>query len=110
MVWEFKHSVIADADRPTVWKFISDIDNLARVEGDAVESMMLDGPFHSGTRGTTKMRGQEPTQWRLVGIVPPERATTEVELDGAAVQFRWTYDVLSDDRTRLSQHIVLDGP
>ena len=42
--------------------------------------------------------------------MPPERATTEVELDGAAVHFHWTYEVLGDRRTRLSQHIVLDGP
>ena len=65
MPWELKHSVIANANRQTVWEFVSDIDNLARVEGDAVESMTLDGPFQAGTRGTTKMRGQEPTHWRL---------------------------------------------
>ncbi len=63
MSWELKHSVIANANRQTVWEFVSNIDNLARVEGDAVESMTLDGPFQAGTRGTTKMRGQEPTHW-----------------------------------------------
>jgi hypothetical protein len=51
IVWEFQHSVIADARRQTVWEFISNIDNLARVEGDAVESMTLDGPFQAGTKG-----------------------------------------------------------
>jgi hypothetical protein len=38
MPWELKHSVIADAHRQTVWEFVSNIDNLARVEGDAVEA------------------------------------------------------------------------
>jgi uncharacterized protein YndB with AHSA1/START domain len=110
MVWEFRHSVIADASRQSVWEFVSDIDNLARIEGDAVESMTLDGPFQTGTRGATKRRGEEPTPWRLAEVEPPERATYEMELPGAVVRFAWTYEELSDGRTRLTQHIVLEGP
>jgi Polyketide cyclase / dehydrase and lipid transport len=110
MPWELKHSVVANANRQTVWEFVSNIDNLARVEGDAVESMTLDGPSQSGTRGTTKMRGQEPTHWRLVEVQPLERSVSEVELVEAVVRFTWTYVELTDGRTRLSQHIVLDGP
>jgi hypothetical protein len=110
MFWEMRHSVIANADRQSVWKFISNIDNLARIEGDAVESMTLDGPFQTGTRGATKMPGQEPTHWRLANVVPPEGATYEMEVAGAVLSFAWTYEDLGDGRTRLSQHLVLDGP
>src|SRR5262249_1957788 len=110
MPWELKHSVLANAPRQTVWEFVSQIDNLARVEGDAVESMTIDGPFQAGTRGMTKMRGQEPTHWRLVEVKPLERAVTEVELTEAVVRFAWTYEELTDGRTRMSQHIVLEGP
>jgi hypothetical protein len=110
MLWEFRHSVVADANRQTVWEFVTNIDNIARIEGDAVESMILDGSFQTGTRGTTKMRGQEPTHWRLAEVEPPERATYEMELVGAVVRFAWTYEELSDGRTRLTQHIMLEGP
>ena len=110
MAWELTHSVVADADRESVWRFVSDVNNLARLEGDAVDSMTLDGPFRSGTRGTTKMRGQEPTHWRLADVEPPGRSTTEVELPGAVVRFAWTYEDLGDGRTRLTQRITLDGP
>jgi hypothetical protein len=110
MFWEWSHSVIADADRQTVWEFVSNIDNLARIEGDAVESMTLDGPFQTGTSGTTKMRGQEPRHWRLAEVEPPERATYEMELPGAVVRFVWTYEDLNGSRSRLTQHIVLEGP
>ena len=110
MSWELKHSVIANANRQTVWDFVSNIDNLARIEGDAVESMTLDGPFQTGTRGATKVRGQEPTHWRLAEVEPPRRSVTEMELTGAVVRFNWTYEELPDGRTRLSQHIVLEGP
>ena len=110
MSWELKHSVIADARRQTVWEFVSDIGNLARVEGDAVESMTLDGPFQTGTRGTTKMRGQEATHWRLDEVKPPERAVYEMELAEAVVHFTWTFEEWADGRTRLSQHITQGGP
>ena len=108
--WETKHSVVADANRQTVWEFHSNIDNVARIEGDAVESITLDGPFQAGTRGTTQMRDQDPTHWRLVEVKPPERTVTEVELTEAVVRITWTFEELSDDRTRLSQHMVLEGP
>ena len=110
MPWEWKHSVLAEAPRQTVWEFVSQIDNLARVEGDAVESMTLDGPFQAGTKGTTKMRGQQPTHWRLAEVKPPERAVYEMELAEAVVHFTWTYEELPDGRTRLSQHITPGGP
>jgi hypothetical protein len=109
MFWELKHSVIANANRQTVWKFVTNIDNLAKIEGDAVESMTLDGPYQTGSKGTTKMRGQEPIHWRLAEVEPPSRNVTEIELTGAVLRFHWTYEELPDTRTRLSQHIVLEG-
>ena len=48
--------------------------------------------------------------WRLAEVEPPERAVYEMELPGAVVHFNWTYEELTDGRTRLSQHIVLEGP
>jgi hypothetical protein len=54
--------------------------------------MTIGGPFQTGTRGTTEMRGQEPTDWRLVEVKPPERSVTEVGLAGAEVRFILTYE------------------
>jgi uncharacterized protein YndB with AHSA1/START domain len=110
MPWDLKHSVIADANRQAVWEFVSDVDNLARFEGDAVDSITIDGPFQAGAKGTTKMRGREPTHWRLVEVKPPERSVTELELTDAVVRITWTYEELTDGRTRLSQHMELEGP
>jgi hypothetical protein len=33
-----------------------------------------------------------------------------MELSGAVVRFAWTYEELTDGRTRMSQHITLEGP
>jgi hypothetical protein len=110
MFWELKHSVIAAANRQTVWEFVSNVDNLARLEGDAVESVTLDGKYQAGSTGSTKMRGQEPIHWRLAEVEPPGRSVTEIKLTDAVVRFIWTYEELPDGRTGLNQHIVLEGP
>jgi hypothetical protein len=110
MCWELRHSIVAQADRQTVWAFHSNIDNMARLEGDAVESITLDGPFQAGAKGTTRMKGQPPTHWRLAEVSPPGRSVTEIELNEAVLRITWTFDELPDGRTRLSQHMVLDGP
>jgi len=109
MTWELKYSVIANANRQTVWAWHSNIDNWVRFEGDAVESITLDGPFQAGTKGTTKMPGQDPTHWRLVEVESPERTVTEVELTEAVVRITWTFEELPNDRTCLTQHMVLEG-
>ena len=63
-----------------------------------------------GAACTTKMVGQDPTHWQLVEVIPPERSVTEMELTEAVVRTTWTFEELPDDRTRLSQHMVLEGP
>ena len=35
--------------------------------------------------------------------------TLEMALDRAALSFEWRFDELADGRTRLTQHIVLNG-
>jgi hypothetical protein len=69
----------------------------------------LDGPFTVGSRGTTRMPGQEPLHWRLREVNPIKSYTTEMALDGATISFKWRFDALSDGRTRLTQHIALKG-
>jgi hypothetical protein len=110
MTWELKHSVIADVDCQTAWAWYSNIDNWSRMEGPGVESITLDGPFQAGTHITTKMPGQEPTHSTLIEVEPPKRVVTEIVLNDAVLHFIWTFDVLSDKQTRLTQCMVLDGP
>ena len=45
----------------------------------------------------------------MAEVEPPERATYEMDLCGAVVRFAWTYEELTDGRTRMSQQIVLEG-
>ena len=109
MTWELEHSVIANANRQTVWEWHSNVDNWVRFEGDAVESITLDGPFQAGTRITTKMPGQEPRYSTLIEVEPPGRSVIQMELPEAVLTFAWTFQQLSDIQTRLTQRITLEG-
>jgi len=53
--------------------------------------------------------GQEPLQWFVREVTPPNAATIEMVLDGAALLFAWRFVGLADGRTRLTQRIVLEG-
>ena len=110
MIWESKHSVIADVDRSSAWAWHSNVDNWVRFEGNAVESITLDGPFQAGTRITTKMPGQEPYSSTLVVVEPPLHTLIEMKLSDAVLRFDWTFEELASNKTRLTQHVMLDGP
>ena len=55
------------------------------------------------------MSGQQHA-WKLAEVQSPHRAVIEMELEGAIVRFAWTFEELEDARTRLTQHITLEGP
>jgi hypothetical protein len=109
IVWELKHSVIANASRRRAWAWHANVDNWARLEGGAVESITLDGPFQAGTCITTKMPGQDSRHSTLLEVEPPERTVIEMKLNDAVLRFVCTFEELSGNRTRLSQHITLAG-
>ena len=76
---------------------------------DPPATFELNGPFTAGSRGTTRMPGQEPRDWHIREISPINSYTLEMALDRAALSFEWRFDELADGRTRLTQHIVLNG-
>jgi hypothetical protein len=69
----------------------------------------LDTPFVTGSYGVTHLPGQEPLHWLIREVTPPNAATIELSLDGAALSFEWRFVGLADGRTRLTQRIVLKG-
>ena len=111
ITWKVKYSVVATASLDKVWEFHSNIEkHWRRIEGDAVESITLNGPYQAGTIGTTKMPGQEPIEWHLVDVEQPVHSVTEVRLDDAIVRTTWTFEAIAENRTRLTQQMVLEGP
>ena len=104
-MWEITHSVDANASPAFAWTYMTNVANW----DDPPAEFELDGPFVAGSRGTTRMPGQETRRWRLRDVSPMTSYTTEMALDGAAMSFQWRFDGLPGGRTRLTQHIVIEG-
>lgn len=106
IAWELEHSVEADAGLSVAWNFWTNVANW----DDPPAEFELEGRFAAGSRGMTRMPGQQPMRWIIREVTPHTAATIEMALDGATLSFEWHFDELSNDRTRLTQRVILRGP
>jgi hypothetical protein len=103
--WELTYSVETDASLAFAWNYWTNVANW----DEPPAKFDLDGPFASGTHGTTHMPGQEPLRWLLRTVSPPNSAVIDFELERAVLSFEWRFDRLREGRTRLTQRVVLEG-
>jgi hypothetical protein len=102
--WEFRFSIECNATQQFAWRFWTDITNW----NDPPAKFDLDGPFEIGARLTTTLPGE--TLYSVIRDLQPEReATIEMQLPDAILSFRWKFEKLTGDRTRITQGLVLSG-
>ena len=103
----FQHSVDCNAPRNFAWSHWTDIANW----NDPPASFHLDGPFGVGSRLTTSLPGQtlHSVIRRLVNGSRSDEAIIDMQLPGAILSFQWTFESLSEDRTRITQRLTLSG-
>jgi len=102
--WEFQYSIECNATRQFAWRFWTDIANW----NDPPAKFDLDGPFKTGARLTTTLPGE--TLYSVIRDLQPEReATIEMQLADAILSFHWKFEKLTEDRTRITQRLVLSG-
>ena len=102
---ELEYSVDAEVSLSFAWNWRTDIQNW----DDPPAQFRLDGPFVSGSWGTTLLPGQEPLRWQIREVQPGVAFNIEAPLDGAMITFQWLFDPVSTHRTRITQRIVLSG-
>ena len=102
---QLEHSVEAEVSPSFAWDWRTDICNW----DDPPAQFRLDGPFATGSWGTTLFPGQEPLRWQIREVRPGVAFIIEMPLDGAVLVFEWLFDAVSTDRTRITQRIVLSG-
>ena len=102
---QLTHSVEADVSLAFAWQYRTNI----ATWNDPPATFDLDGPFATGTQGTTLLPGQEPLRWLIRDVRPGESFVIEMPLDRASLTFEWRFQELPGARTKLTQHVVLSG-
>ena len=74
---------------------------------DPPATFMLAGPFVEGTQGTTLIPGQDPLTWWIRDIHTGSSFAIEMPLDRATLRSEWHIVPVSEQRTKLTQRIVL---
>lgn len=100
-----EHSVEVDVSQEFAWNYWADVGNWS----DPPATFALEGPFETGSRGTTTMPGQPPMSWTIGAIDPGTFGTVEMPLDRAMISFRWTFEAIGDRRTRITQRVEVTG-
>jgi hypothetical protein len=105
MTWELTHSEETNAGLAFAWSYWTNVANW----DDPPAKFELDGPFAAGSHGITRLPDQKPFDWLIVETAPPSTATIELQLEGAVLCFEWRFEALTDQRTLLTQRVVLRG-
>jgi hypothetical protein len=105
IAWQLEYSVEADVSRAFAWQFRTDVSNW----NDPPAQFTFEGPFEAGSCGTTLLPGQDTVHWRIREVRHGESFVVEMQLDRATLSFEWYFDRVSEDRTKLTQRIVLSG-
>ena len=104
-VWQFQHSVDCNATRQFAWNYWTNLANW----NDPPASFHLDGAFEIGSKLTTTVPSQ--TLHSVIRDLTADReATIEMQLPDAILSFHWVFEDLCEDRTRITQRLVLSGP
>ena len=102
---QLEYSVEADVSPSFAWNWRTDLKNW----DDPPARFQLDGPFASGSWGTTVLPGQALLHWRIRDVQPGGSFVIEMPLDQAVLSFEWRFAAVADRRTRITQRIVLSG-
>jgi len=105
VLWLLEHSEDADASPEFAWSFLTEVANW----DDPPARFALDGPFATGSRGTTRLPDREPIHWTIGDVRAGRSYTIETELDGATLLCEWRFDPILERRTRLTQRLGLSG-
>jgi hypothetical protein len=105
IAWQFEHSVDCGAPRQFAWNYWTNVANW----NDPPASFRLDGPFAAGSEITTSLPGQQ-LHSVIRDVVEGHEATIEMQLTDAILSFRWKFESLTENTSRISQHLALSGP
>jgi hypothetical protein len=102
----FEYGIECPVARGFAWRFWTTVSNWA-FDRD-IESVELNGPFTSGSRGVTRSRSSGRIEWKLGSVQPGKVAIVEISLPGASAHFEWLFED-AGSATRITQRVSIQG-
>jgi hypothetical protein len=105
--WMFQYSLDCSTPRQVAWRHWTNINNW----NEPAASIHLDGPFDTGARLTTSLPGQtlHSVIREVIKGSRRDEAIIDIQLPGAILSCHWTFETVSEDRTRITQRMTLSG-
>lgn len=110
-MYEYEHTVETDAAPGAVWAVYTDVAGWPRWD-EGLVSMVLDGPFASGTPATMTLEGMPPIS-SVLAEVEPERCFVDlssVPEFGIEVRFEHHLAPRPGGGTTLTNRVIVTGP
>lgn len=109
-MWSVEHSAVTTAPPEAVWRRYRDVSTWPEWNS-AAESVVLDGEFASGARGTLTPPGQEPLPFHVLEATESAGYTSETHIaDTVTLRMVSRLEALPDGGTRITHRAELDGP
>jgi Polyketide cyclase / dehydrase and lipid transport len=109
MPFTYEHTFRTAVSASAIWRLYSDVSNWPAFDPDA-ERVELDGPFAAGSRGTMKLRDQDPLAFTLIEVVPGRVFTDETPVGDAVVRVRHVLDPAPEGGVELTYVVAIEGP
>jgi hypothetical protein len=91
IAFQLEESVEVEVSPLFAWSWRTDIKNW----DDPPGQFQLDGPFASGSWGTTLLPGREPLRWHTRDVRPGTSFVIDMPLDRVVLSFQWLFDAVS---------------
>ena len=107
-MWEFEHSVEADASRDRVWALWTDISGWPSWN-PGVGYAELDGPVTEGATGTVHAVDGPASTLKVLEIEPERRFVTEASERFVRLRFEHELTDAADGRLRITHRVRMTG-
>jgi len=107
-MWHLVHSVQCRATTEFAWQFWTAVETWAAVD-PAIDSVVIDGSFVTGARGTTVTARHERTAWLVAEVREGVMARIDFPAPGAVLSAEWTFQSTPAGGCLLTQHMSLSG-
>jgi hypothetical protein len=104
-----RYSATAKASPESIWHFYEHVELWKEWDG-AMAWSLLRGPFVAGSSGVMKPKLGPKVAFTLVSVAPAAEFTLTSKLPGCTVYMHHDLDQISEDETRLTHRLRLDGP